>query len=116
MTDATEATTTEIVRSELHTYPDGSAVVGTPPWPEKSPKQLAAEAAERVGVPAEEPAPAPVAPEASNVVTANQVEASPEPQPAEPTPDELETIAEQIEPAPAAAPAAAPAPTSSRKR
>ncbi|MGJ7500079.1 hypothetical protein ACSFBF_06940 [Variovorax sp. ZT5P49] len=115
MTDTAEATTTEIARSELHTYPDGSAVVGTPPWPEKSPKQIAAEAAERVGVPAEEPAPAPV-PQTSNVVTADQVESSPEPQPVEPTPAELETIAEQIEPAAAPAPIAAPAPTSSRKR
>lgn len=30
--------------SQTHTYPDGSSVVGCPPWPEKSPKQRAAEA------------------------------------------------------------------------
>ena len=32
--------------SETHTYEDGSQVVGCPPWPEKSPKQRAAELAE----------------------------------------------------------------------
>ena len=31
--------------SQTHTYPDGSSVVGCPPWPEKSPKQRAAEEA-----------------------------------------------------------------------
>lgn len=31
--------------SQTHTYPDGSFVVGCPPWPEKSPKQRAAEEA-----------------------------------------------------------------------
>lgn len=108
MTDATEATSTENVRSELHTYPDGSAIVGSPPWPEKSPRQIAEESLERVGAPAEAPAPAPVAPPAtSNVVTADQVESTSEPQPIEPTATELETIAAQIEPAPAAAPAPA---------
>lgn len=60
-----EGTEPEVVRSELHTYPDGSAIVGTPPWPEKSPKQIAAERLERVGAPAEP---------AGNVVTAGQVE------------------------------------------
>ena len=32
--------------SQTHIYPDGSFVVGCPPWPEKSPKQRAAEAAQ----------------------------------------------------------------------
>ncbi|VTU34178.1 hypothetical protein [Variovorax sp. RA8] len=31
--------------SQTHTYEDGTFVVGCPPWPEKSPKQRAAEAA-----------------------------------------------------------------------
>lgn len=113
MTDTKEKAAAEIVRSELHTYPDGSAIVGTPPWPEKSPLQIAAESAERVGVPAAAPEPAPAPSQPSNVVTADQVETSSEPQPIEPTAAELETIAAQIEPAPAAA---APAPTTSRKR
>jgi hypothetical protein len=111
MTDATEAPT-EIVRSELHTYPDGSAVVGTPPWPEKSPLQIAADAADRVGAPAEEPA-APTDTKPSGVITADQVESSPQPQPVEPTAAELQTIAAQIEPAPETP---APAPATSRKR
>lgn len=36
----------ESTMSETYTYPDGSAVVGRPPWPEKSPMERAREAAE----------------------------------------------------------------------
>ncbi|MBT2322534.1 hypothetical protein J7E62_09270 [Variovorax paradoxus] len=39
----------ESVMSETHTYADGSAVVGRPPWPEKSPLERAREAAESKG-------------------------------------------------------------------
>lgn len=63
--------TNETPKSELHTYPDGSAIVGTPPFPKKSPLQIAADALERVGVPA---APEP---DASNVITADHVVAGP---------------------------------------
>lgn len=38
-------------RSELHTYPDGSQRVGTPPFPELSPIQEAEAKLERVGAP-----------------------------------------------------------------
>lgn len=57
----------ETPKSELHTYPDGSAVVGAPPFPKKSPLQIAAESLERVGAPAE--------PEAGvlNVITADHI-------------------------------------------
>jgi hypothetical protein len=61
--------TTETPKSELHTYPDGSAVVGTPPFPKKSPLQIAAESMERVGAPAEPGA-------VSNVITADHVTAT----------------------------------------
>ena len=59
--------TNETPKSELHTYPDGSAVVGAPPFPKKSPQQIAAESMERGGAPAE--------PEAavSNVITADHI-------------------------------------------
>lgn len=40
----------DAVRAEVHTYPDGSQRVGTPPFPEKSPLEDAADGVERVGV------------------------------------------------------------------
>jgi len=40
-----EVVEVESTASETHTYPDGSSVVGRPPWPKLSPKQRAAEAA-----------------------------------------------------------------------
>lgn len=67
MADSTE-TTPEVPRSEVHTYPDGSSVVGSPPWPKKSPLQRAAEALESVGAPAEPDSP---------MVTADNVTAAP---------------------------------------
>ena len=59
--------TNETLKSVLHTYPDGSAVVGSPPFPEKSPLQIAADSLERVGAPAEQN------PATANVITADNV-------------------------------------------
>lgn len=39
--------------SVMHTYPDGSARIGQPPFPELSPIQEAESKLERVGVPAD---------------------------------------------------------------
>ena len=51
--------TSSVPRSEVHTYADGTQVVGVPPFPAKSPKEVAESKLERVGAP---PAPPMVVP------------------------------------------------------
>lgn len=57
-----------VVMNQVHTYPDGSQVVGCPPFPKKSPIERAAEAATA--------SPEPDASDLSSVVTADHVETS----------------------------------------
>lgn len=124
-------------RSELHTYPDGSQRVGTPPFPKLSPKEEVESKLERVGEPPAPPAVIPglptsgsPAPSPAGGLTVDELAAkaqqqlesdvqsgkSPEtPNPttdsrkpelagtadelaAEPTKEELEAIAKQIQP------------------